>query len=394
MSAMTTDLADLLGTNETPSLEFKESVPERKVIGQVICAFANDLPKRGGGDLLIGVSDAGEPVDVKITDRLLLTLTEYRDDGRIIDRPSMTVERATFKGKEVVRIRVEASGTPPVRFDGVVYVRPGPTTRKAHRDDERVLTERRRELSGPFDSHAVHSASMDDLDLTLFRSTYLPSVVSPDVLEENGRPVELQLSSLRLTDPDGVPSVLGLLAIGLNPSAQIPGAYIQFVRYKGVDLDAPVADDQEIRGNVVDSAARLAAVLRGHLHTALVPVDDFKEEERPDYPLEALRELCMNAVMHRNYESSYAPVRIAWFDDRIEVTNPGGPFGQVNAENFDRVNDYRNPSLAGAMKSLGYVNRFGRGIGRVRASLQRNGNPPAEYVVDDSSWSVVVRRQS
>ncbi|MFD9700415.1 ATP-binding protein [Lentzea sp. NPDC059081] len=390
---MTTDLADVLGTSEAPNLEFKESVPDRKVIGQVICAFANDLPKCGGGDLLIGVNDAGEPVDLSITDRLLLTLTEYRDDGRIIDRPSMTVERAVFKGKEVVRIRVEASAAPPVRFDGTVYVRPGPTTRKAHREDERVLTERRRELSGPFDSHAVHSASIDDLDLALFRSTYLPSVVSLDVLEENGRPTDLQLASLRLTDPVGVPTVLGLLAIGLNPSAQIPGAYVQFVRYKGVDLDAPVADDQEIRGNVIDTAARLSAVLRGHLHTALVSMGDFREEERPDYPLEALREICMNAVMHRNYESSYAPVRIAWFDDRIEVTNPGGPFGQVNADNFERVNDYRNPSLAGAMKSMGYVNRFGRGIGRVRASLERNGNPPAEYVVDDASWLVVVRRQ-
>lgn len=393
MTAMTTDLADQLGTNETPSLEFKESVPDRKVIGQVICAFANDLPRRGGGDLLIGVNDSGEPVDLEINDRLLLTLTEYRDDGRIIDRPSMTVERVIFKGKEVVRIRVEASATPPVRFDGVVWVRPGPTTRKAHREDERVLTERRRELSAPFDNHAVCSAKLDDLDINLFQSTFLPSVVSQDVLDENGRPIDLQLASLRLTDPSGVPTVFGLLTIGLDPSAHIPGAYIQFVRYKGVDLDAAVMDDQEIRDNIVGSATRLSAVLRGHLHTALVSTDDFREEERPEYPLEALREICMNAVMHRNYETSHAPVRIVWFDDRVEVTNPGGPFGQVNAENFDRVNDYRNPSVAGAMKSLGYVNRFGRGIGRVRAALERNGNPPAEYIVDDMSWSVVVRRQ-
>ncbi|MFI9216091.1 ATP-binding protein [Streptomyces werraensis] len=74
------------------------------------------------------------------------------------------------------------------------------------------------------------------------------------------------------------------------------------------------------------------------------------------------------------------------------MTNPGGPYGQVRSDNFDRVNDYRNPSLAAAMKSLGYVNRFGRGIGRVRAALDRNGNPPAEFSVDDSSWSVTVRR--
>lgn len=182
------------------------------------------------------------------------------------------------------------------------------------------------------------------------------------------------------------------MTVGLNPSAHIPGAYIQFVRYQGNDLDSPVADDQEIRQNVIDAGARLGAVLRGHLHTQLASNETFREEARPDYPFEALREVCMNAVMHRNYESSNAPVRIIWFDDRVEVNNPGGPFGQVRSDNFDRVNDYRNPTLAGAMKSLGYVNRFGRGIGRVRAALARNGNPPAEYRVDDSSWSVVLRR--
>ncbi|MFJ2110895.1 ATP-binding protein [Streptomyces sp. NPDC087850] len=100
----------------------------------------------------------------------------------------------------------------------------------------------------------------------------------------------------------------------------------------------------------------------------------------------------MNALMHRNYETSYAPTRIIWFDDRIEVTNPGGPFGQVRDDNFDRVTDYRNPSLAAALKGLGYVNRFGRGIGRVRAALERNGNPPPEFQVDDSSWAVTLRR--
>lgn len=76
----------------------------------------------------------------------------------------------------------------------------------------------------------------------------------------------------------------------------------------------------------------------------------------------------------------------------LALTNPGGPFGQVRGDNFDRVNDYRNPSLAAAMKGLGYVNRFGRGIGRIQAALERNGNPPAEFQVDDSSWAVVLRQ--
>jgi ATP-dependent DNA helicase RecG len=190
----------------------------------------------------------------------------------------------------------------------------------------------------------------------------------------------------------GIPTVLGLLTLGINPSAHIPGAYLQFIRYRGSDLDAAIADDQEMRSNLVGTATQLAAVLRGHLHTRLQESLDFREEQKPDYPFDALRELCMNAIMHRNYENSNAPVRITWFDDRIEITNPGGPYGQVRADNFDRVNDYRNPSLAAAMKSLGYANRFGRGIGRIRAILDRNGNPPPEFTVDESSWSVLLRR--
>ncbi|MEN3540018.1 ATP-binding protein [Microbispora sp. ZYX-F-249] len=390
---MTTDLADLLGDQESTVLEFKQSISNRDKIGQAICAFANDLCGRGGGNLLIGVDDKGRPVpDVKISDEVLRNLTDFRDRGQILDLPSMTVETGVFKGETVIRIHVEASATPPVRYNGVVWVRPGPTTRRATREDERVLTERRRALDGPFDGRSVPGSTLGDLDLALFRSTYLPSVVSADVIEENGRPEELKLASLRMTDLAGTPTVLGQLVLGFDPSAFIPGAYVQFVRYDGTGPEALIADDQELRYNVVDLANRLDALLRGHLHTQVVAVDGFRERQQPDYPFAALREACMNAIMHRNYETSHAPVRILWFSDRIEVTNPGGPYGQVRPDNFDRVCDYRNPSLAAAMKALGYVNRFGRGIGRIQAALRENGNPDAEFLIDDSSWSVILRR--
>ncbi|MFF0425545.1 ATP-binding protein [Streptomyces sp. NPDC004520] len=398
MSDEDVDLAEALGTQESAWLEFKRS-PKREgkrgdAIGNAVCAMANDLCGRGGGDILVGVDDKGMPVDdVDVSDQALLQLTEIRDSGLILDRPSLTVERAVYRGKPVVRLHVAASATPPVRFDGVIWVRPGPTTRKANREDERVLTERRRAKDLPFDTRPLALTRVEDLDLDVFRHSYLPSMVAPDVIEENGRPVELQLSSLHLTTPDpaGTPTTLGVLAVGLDPTSHVPGAYVQFVRYQGTDLDAPIADEQELRQNLVGLSARLEPLLRSNLRTRLVE-DGFRETPRPDYPLEALRELCMNALMHRNYETSYAPTRIVWFDDRIEITNPGGPFGQVRDDNFDRVTDYRNPSLAAAMKGLGYVNRFGRGIGRVRRALEDNGNPPAEFQVDDSSWVVVIRR--
>jgi len=75
-----------------------------------------------------------------------------------------------------------------------------------------------------------------------------------------------------------------------------------------------------------------------------------------------------NAYMHRSYEATNAPVRVYWFSDRIEIHNPGGPFGSVTVENFGQpgVTDYRNPNLAEALRALGYVQRFGAGIAIAR----------------------------
>lgn len=259
---MTTDLAQLLGTKETTALEFKESASNRDTIAEVICAFANDLACAGGGDVLIGVADNGRPVrGTDTSDSALRNLTELRDDGRILDRPSITVQTAIYMGETIIRIHVEPSSTPPVRFKGVVWVRPGPTTRRANRDDERILNERRRSLDSPFDSRAVAGSSLDDLDLEVIRSTYLPAVVDPEVIEENERPLQQQLASVRLSDPSGIATALGLLTAGFDPGSYIPGAYVQFVRYQGNDLDAPVSDDQELRSHLIDVSARLEYIL-------------------------------------------------------------------------------------------------------------------------------------
>ncbi len=89
-----------------------------------------------------------------------------------------------------------------------------------------------------------------------------------------------------------------------------------------------------------------------------------------------------------------APARVCWFDDRIEIHNPGGPYGGVNRENFGLpgVTDYRNPNLADAMRVLGLVQRFGIGIQTAQAELKRNGNPPVEFLVEPTRVVATVRQ--
>jgi ATP-dependent DNA helicase RecG len=108
--------------------------------------------------------------------------------------------------------------------------------------------------------------------------------------------------------------------------------------------------------------------------------------------LVALEQLVANAIMHRTYEGTNAPIRITWFNDRVEIRSPGGPYGSVTVERFGQpgMTDYRNPNLAAAMKNLGIVQRFGVGIGLATAALAEGGFPPLTWDVDSHSVCATV----
>ena len=122
-----------------------------------------------------------------------------------------------------------------------------------------------------------------------------------------------------------------------------------------------------------------------------VPESALRERTETDYPPAAIRELLLNAIMHRSYESN-APVRFYWYDDRIEIQNPGGLYGMASPENFPRQTDYRNPVMAEALATLGYVNAFGRGVIRAQDALRRNGNPEATFAFEPSHVLAIIRR--
>jgi ATP-dependent DNA helicase RecG len=188
---------------------------------------------------------------------------------------------------------------------------------------------------------------------------------------------------------------LGILVTGKEPRQFIPGFYIQFVRFDGTELTDPIQDQKDISGSLIDLLRYLDEVLQANIVTA----SDIKaqpiEIKQPNYPIVALQQLVRNAVMHRSYEETNAPVRVYWFSDRLEIQSPGGLFGQVNRQNFGQgVTDYRNPHLAEAMKTLGYVQRFGIGIPTAQKELSKNGNPPAEFTIEDSYISVIVRSKA
>lgn len=396
MQLSDTELEELLADRESDRVERKSSLSDSKKIQQAICAFANDLPGHGEpGVLFVGVDDGGEPVGLEVDDDLLLQAADLRDSGNILPIPALSVAKRRLRGAEVLVITVKPSDSPPVRFRGKVWVRVGPRRAIATPQEERMLSERRRAGDLPFDSRGLPSATLGDLDLDFFRDAYLPAAVDPHVLEANARTLEDQLRALRFLDSDGRPTALAILVCAREVERFLPGAYVQFVRFDGKELSSPIRNEKRLGGPVPELLRRLDEVLRDHLETAVDITSGPKEVRHPAYPVSALEQLARNAVLHRTYEGSHSPVRISWFDDRVEISNPGGPYGQVNAENFGQphVTDYRNPGLAEAMKNLGFVQRFGVGIALARAELEKLGSPPPEFDVGSTFVHATVHRR-
>jgi ATP-dependent DNA helicase RecG len=391
-------LETLLDDLESDRVERKSSIADKDKIAEAICAFANDLPNHlQPGVLFIGVNDNGTCAYFPIDDRLLLTLSDYRSNGNILPFPMIVIQKRVIKGCEVAVIIVEPSDDTPVRFRGRTWIRVGPRRAIATQEEERRLTEKRRSRDLPFDIRSIQLATINDLDKDLFQRIYLPSTLPLDILQQNHRTHEQQLSSMRFSSVEDTPhpTILGILIIGKDPRQFIPGAYIQFLRIDGAELTDPIKDQKEIDGPLPEQLRLLDDILEANISIATDISTQVKEIRHPDYPIVALQQLTRNAILHRTYEGTYAPVRIFWFSDRIEIQNPGGPFGQVTEQNFGTpgITDYRNPHIAEAMKNLGYVQRFGMGIALARQQLNENGNPPPEFKAESAHILVTLRRK-
>ena len=256
--------------------------------------------------------------------------------------------------------------------------------------------ERRRHHNQPFDLYPYPSAQLDDLARVVFEHEYLPAAIAPDVLAANDRTYAERLASCRMiaSPQDTTPTVLGLLTLGKRPQDFLPGATIQFLRIDGVELSDAVSDEAKIGGSLSEMLRRIEEKIGAHNRVAVDIASAPTHIRTWQYPPVALQQVIYNAVLHRSYESTHAPVRVHWFDDRVEVISPGGPYGNVTVENFAApgITDYRNPHIAEVMKTLGFVQAFGRGIATVRKALQEHGLPDADFQVSSSAVCCIMRR--
>ena len=389
------EVRELLNSTESYRVERTISTGDMDKFQEAICAFANDLPNsRKNGYLIIGAKDNGQISGLKVTDELLKKIAGIRSDGNILPLPVMSVEKFVFDEGDLLVVEVSPSLIPPVRYRGRTFIRIGPRRDIATEAEERILFERRTSFMATFDATPCFHATINDLNIELFKTKYLPKAISRDILSSDKRTIEEQMAALGMYDlENSCPTFAAIMLFGKNPRRFMPGAYVQFVRFKGTTKSSDIEDEKQFEDNYCELLPKLESLLEMSIIRKFpVQVSLLREEMVINYPYWALRELLMNACMHRDLQSN-TPLRIYEYSDRLEILNAGGLYGNARPENFPTINDYRNPIIAGAMKTLGYVNMYNRGIGQVQDELLNNGNPSAIFNVNlVTAFSVEVQK--
>jgi ATP-dependent DNA helicase RecG len=389
------EVKELLADLESDRAERTISTTDTNKFAEAICSFSNDLPNhQEPGYLFIGVTNNGLPSGVDVSDQLLQNLAAIRSDGNVQPLPRMNVERMLIDETPVAVVEVFPSDLPPVRYKGRVHIRVGPRRGIASEAEERALSERRAYTLRTWDARPCLEATIDDLQLDVFLTTYRSAAVDRRVIEENDRPIELQLAALRCYDLKAQrPTNAGVLLFGKDPQSFYTGAYVQTVRYAGTDSATEVQHERRITGDFLTMLRALDEVAEDRADAKPVATSSTAETIVYAYPPKAMHELLVNAIIHRNYEGGTTPVQFNEYTDRIEILNPGGLYPDLTPESFSQMTAYRNPVLAEAAKVLGFANRFGRGIALAKSELARNGSPEPQFTFQPNFFMVTVPRR-
>lgn len=377
------DVSKLLHCTETYRIERTTSTGDMDKFQEAICAFSNDLPNsRKKGYLILGARDDGSLSGIKVDDALMKKIAGIRSDGNILPLPIMSVEKVEFEEGDLVVVEVSPALVPPVRYRGRTFIRIGPRRDIASESEERVLLEKRTSYMATFDATPCFEASLKDIDTQFIENEYLPQIIDNNILRTDKRPLKEQLAAIHLYDTThDCPTNAAIVLFGTNATFFLHGCYVQYVHFEGENAGSEILNERQIRGSLCSILPKLESFVKDAIVTARpMPVSILREQIVFNYPELALRELLMNACMHRDYQSNM-PIRIYQFSNRIEILNAGGLYGEARPENFPTVNDYRNPIIAEAMRGLKYVNMFNRGIQRVKNMLKENGNPEPKFNV-------------
>lgn len=359
-------IEDILLLPEGRRVEFKETIPERSDLARTIVAFSNDA----GGELYIGIKDnprrvIGIPEDY-------LTMYEEQISNIIFDRcyptiiPDITI--LTADDKYLIRVTIYRGSMPAYylkdkgKMNGT-YIRVGSSNRKA---DEGIIAElERRKRNISFDGEVNMDVHAADIDIAGFKTVYQ---------EKTGE--ELDVHALRklelVKEVQGLEyptNALILFSDDKLRNALFHFAKIECARFKGTQSEEFI-DQKSITSNIATQAEEAYNFILRQINKS-AKVEGVYTVSRWEYPVKAIREAVRNAVVHRDYSLTGKDIKIAIYDDMVEITSPGLLPPSINYDEMAaRQSDARNRVIAPVFKKLGIIDQWGNGLKLIAEELK------------------------
>jgi ATP-dependent DNA helicase RecG len=365
------ELKKLLSFGETETVEFKASPNE--VFYKTISAFSNTK----GGIILLGVDRKGSITGVEPVSRFLEDLT-----NRIVNKISIypEIETIDIKGKRVIAFKVARSGF-PVSYEGRYYERVGNTTREMKPQKLRAFI-----LSSmPWDSIAG-DFSFDEIDAETVNRFVRLAVAKKRLTDLSlNEPVKTILEKLEFIS-DGKLTNGAILLFGMNPQKYFINHSVRIGRFK---TETTIIDDKWGKGNLFLQFEETLNILKQYI-AVRYEIKGIQREDIWDYPIPALREAILNAIIHRDYFNVAVFTQIKVYDDHIWFTNHGGLPDGITLDELTKPHKShpRNPLIAKAFYLAGYIEQYGSGTVRMIEWMKGAGLPEPEYKEEMGGFSV------
>jgi len=377
-------MKELLRKQESKTLEFKRELnnSNKEKVLQTIIAFANG----SGGNIVFGIDDDRRIIGVENPFELEEKLSNITFDSI---SPTIRIDAVfiTEQNKTLVIIKIPLGIETPYYLknkgmENGTYIRVGSSTRLASKEIIKSLQFRGENIS--YDSQIDYRFSKDDMDFPRIKKIFKEK---KDIQIKEDHLFMFNLLARR--DEKIYPTVAGMLLFPKKEYIEYDFAQIKCAHFKGNTKDIFI-DKAEFRGSIIDQIESAIKFIKSNIKLSAV-IGDVYREEKYEYPIPALREAIINAVTHRNYLLKGQNIKVAIFDNRIEVTSPGDlPVGfsvdDIGKTDFSKL---RNLSIGRIFSELKIIEQWGRGFSNIIKSCKQYENIVPEFMEELMQFKII-----
>ncbi len=356
------ELDFILQEGEGLKIEFKENLNN---IDKEIVAFANTV----GGRIFLGVSDSSKLKGIKVNNKLK---SEIQDIANNCD-PSVGISFEELGN--ILIINVEKGKDKPYKCKEGFFIRIGPNSQKMNKNQ--ILEIAIGEGKIKFDE--ILNKEFDfskDFDIEKLNNFLKKAEITKTIKDED---ILINLGAARRVKEKILFNNTGVLFFARKPCDIVRQAYVTCIRFKGIE-NIDIIDRIDLKDDIISNIKNAIKFVRRNTRLSY-EIKDIKRKEIPEYPVEAIREAIINAIMHRDYFEKGANVFVNIFDDRLEVYNPGGLPKGLDKKDFGKKGVRRNPLIADLLHRVGYVEKAGTGILRMKKIMEKRGLPKPEIEI-------------